>query len=209
MTDTLEAQLRQGCAALDLSLTDEQVQQLLAYLALIHKWNKVYNLTAVRDPQQMLSRHLLDSLAVIPHFSGADSVLDIGTGAGLPGIPLAICYPLMALTLLDCVAKKTRFLQQVKAELALNNVTVVTGRVEQVRLPKFAIITARAFATIAEIIDLAGRHCEDSGKLLLMKGTYPQQEIDALPPGYQVDSIKLITVPGSEAQRHLVTLIKD
>lgn len=209
MTEMLKAQLHHGCAALDLSLTDEQLQKLLAYLALIHKWNKIYNLTAVRDPQQMLSRHLLDSLAVIPYFSGVESVLDIGTGAGLPGIPLAICYPQTAVTLIDSVAKKTRFLQQAKAELALTNVTIVTGRVEQVSLPKFAIITARAFATITEIIDLAGRHCEDSGKLLLMKGAYPQLEMEALTTGYQVASIAPINVPGSEAQRHLVTLIKD
>lgn len=209
MDETIRAQLVEGCALLNLELSEQQLQQLLDYLALIFKWNKIYNLTSVREPQQMLSRHLLDSLAIMPYFTNATQVLDVGTGGGLPGIPLAICYPQMAVTLLDSVAKKTRFLQQVKAELSLENVTVVTGRVETVSLPKFAIITARAFASLADIVDLAGRHCEDNGKLVLMKGAYPQQELDALPAGYQLKSVEKLHLPDSEARRHLVTLIKD
>ena len=131
MAADLRAQLEAGCAELGLDLSETQIRQLLDYLALLAKWNKVYNLTALRDPAQMLSKHLLDSLALIPYLD-AESLLDVGTGAGLPGIPVAICRPQMAVTLLDSNAKKTRFLQQVKAELKLSNVTIVHGRVEQV-----------------------------------------------------------------------------
>ena len=152
MAADLRAQLEAGCAELGLDLSETQIRQLLDYLALLVKWNKVYNLTALRDPAQMLSKHLLDSLALIPYLD-AESLLDVGTGAGLPGIPVAICRPQMAVTLLDSNAKKTRFLQQVKAELKLSNVTIVHGRVEQVDLPKFAINTARAFASVCDIID--------------------------------------------------------
>src|SRR5690606_21119460 len=151
-------------------------------LALLQKWNKVYNLTSVRDPQSMLTRHILDSLSLIPYLD-CKSLLDVGSGAGLPGIPIAICFPQMAVTLLDSNIKKTRFLQQVKAELKLNNVTVVHGRVEQISLPKVEVVTARAFATIAEIIDLAARHCDDAGSLVLMKGVYPEQALAEISGG--------------------------
>lgn len=208
MAADLRAQLEAGCAKLSLDLTEQQIQQLLDYLTLLTKWNKVYNLTALRDPAQMLSKNLLDSLALLPHLD-AESLLDVGTGAGLPGIPVAICRPQMAVTLLDSNAKKTRFLQQVKAELKLQNITVVHGRVEQVELPKFAIITARAFASVGDIIDLAGRHCDDAGKLILMKGVYPEQELQQASPGFLLQSVTAIDVPFCEGQRHLVTLIRD
>ncbi|MEX0614738.1 MAG: 16S rRNA (guanine(527)-N(7))-methyltransferase RsmG [Methylophaga sp.] len=208
MAVDLRAQLEAGCAALSLALSEQQIQQLLDYLTLLVKWNKVYNLTALKDPAQMLSKHLLDSLALLPHLD-ADSLLDVGTGAGLPGIPVAICRPQMAVTLLDSNAKKTRFLQQVKAELKLQNVTVVHGRVEQVELPKFAIITARAFASVGDIIDLAGRHCDDAGKLILMKGVYPEQELQQAAPGFSLQAVTAINVPFCEGQRHVVTLRKD
>ena len=136
MAVDLKAQLEKGCAELQLQLSDQQKNQLLDYLALLQKWNKVYNLTSVRDPQGMLTRHILDSLSLIPYLQ-CNSLLDVGSGAGLPGIPVAICFPQMAVTLLDSNIKKTRFLQQVKAELKLNNVTVIHGRVEQLTLPKF------------------------------------------------------------------------
>ena len=208
MAADLRAQLEAGCAELGLDLSETQIRQLLDYLALLVKWNKVYNLTALRDPAQMLSKHLLDSLALIPYLD-AESLLDVGTGAGLPGIPVAICRPQMAVTLLDSNAKKTRFLQQVKAELKLSNVTIVHGRVEQVDLPKFAIITARAFASVGDIIDLAGRHCDDAGKLILMKGVYPEQELQQAAPGFSLQAVYAINVPFCEGQRHLVTLIRD
>lgn len=208
MSAVLLAQLEQGCARLQLSLTEGQKQQLVAYVLLLNKWNKVYNLTSVRDPQEMMQRHILDSLALMPYLD-AKSMLDVGTGAGLPGIPLAIALPQMQVTLLDSNSKKTRFLQQVKAELKLTNVTVVHGRVEQAALPKFAVVTARAFATIAQIIDLAGRHCDDSGSLVLMKGLYPEQELQQIGSGFKLQDVVSLDVPGCDAERHLVRLIKD
>jgi len=208
MAVDLKAQLDMGCAELQLPLSDQQKTLLLDYLALLQKWNKVYNLTSVRDPHSMLTRHILDSLSLIPYLNG-DSLLDVGSGAGLPGIPIAICFPQMSITLLDSNIKKTRFLQQVKAELKLNNVTVVHGRVEQITLPKFDVVTARAFATIAEIIDLAARHCDDAGSLVLMKGVYPEQELAAVQNGFKLQDIVTLNVPGDQAERHLVRLIKD
>ena len=208
MNEDLRAQLDAGCAELQLTLGDEQKQQLLNYLALLHKWNKVYNLTSVRDPQLMLTRHILDSLSLFPYLDGK-SLLDVGSGAGLPGIPVAIGFPQMAVTLLDSNIKKTRFLQQVKAELKLNNVTVVHGRVEQLDLPRFETVTARAFATIAEIIDLAARHCDDAGSMVLMKGVYPEQELAEIGDGFKVKDVVALSVPGEQAERHLVRLIKD
>lgn len=208
MNEDLRAQLDAGCAELQLTLGDEQKQQLLNYLALLHKWNKVYNLTSVRDPQLMLTRHILDSLSLFPYLN-CKSLLDVGSGAGLPGIPVAIGFPQMAVTLLDSNIKKTRFLQQVKAELKLNNVTVVHGRVEQLDLPRFETVTARAFATIAEIIDLAARHCDDAGSMVLMKGVYPEQELAEIGDGFKVKDVVALSVPGEQAERHLVRLIKD
>ncbi|MCX4192497.1 16S rRNA (guanine(527)-N(7))-methyltransferase RsmG [Methylophaga sp. OBS1] len=208
MTLDLKAQLDQGCAALSIDLSEAQKQQQLDYVALLVKWNKVYNLTSVRDPAQMLSRHILDSLSVLPYLD-APSLLDVGTGGGLPGIPAAIVRPDCAVTLLDSNSKKTRFLQQVKAELGLHNVTVVHGRVEQVSLPKFAIITARAFATVDDIIKLAGQHCEQNGRLVLMKGVYPNEELQFDSDAFRLQDVVSLDVPECEGERHLVRLIKN
>lgn len=204
----LKAQLDEGCAALSIDLSEAQKQQLLDYVALLVKWNKVYNLTSVRDPAQMLSRHILDSLSVLPYL-GAPTLLDVGTGGGLPGIPAAIVRSDCAVTLLDSNSKKTRFLQQVKAELGLHNVTVVHGRVEQVSLPKFAIITARAFATVDDIIKLAGQHCDQNGRLVLMKGVYPTEELQFDSKAFRLQDVVSLDVPECEGERHLVRLIKN
>ncbi len=204
----LKAQLDEGCAALSIDLSEAQKQQLLDYVALLVKWNKVYNLTSVRDPAQMLSRHILDSLSVLPYLD-APTLLDVGTGGGLPGIPAAIVRSDCAVTLLDSTSKKTRFLQQVKAELGLHNVTVVHGRVEQVSLPKFAIITARAFATVDDIIKLAGQHCEQNGRLVLMKGVYPTEELQFDSKAFRLQDVVSLDVPECEGERHLVRLIKN
>lgn len=204
----LKAQLDEGCAALSIDLSETQKQQLLDYVALLVKWNKVYNLTSVREPAQMLSRHILDSLSVLPYLD-APSLLDVGTGGGLPGIPAAIAYPDCAVTLLDSNSKKTRFLQQVKAQLGLGNVTVVHGRVEQVSLPQFAIITARAFASIDDILKLAGQHCEQGGQLVLMKGVYPEQELQFDSDQFRLLDVVSLNVPACDGERHLVRLIKD
>ena len=201
-------QLQQGCETLGLDVSDDKLAKLIAYVQLLAKWNKAFNLTSVREPQEMISRHILDSLAIQPYLSGV-SLLDVGTGAGLPGIPLAIVKPEMVITLLDSNSKKTRFLQQAKAELALENVTVIHSRVEQADLPKFDLVTARAFSTIDDIIDLAGRHCDDAGCLVLMKGVYPEEELQAVTDGFSLQDVVSLDVPGCEGQRHLVRLIKS
>jgi len=205
-------QLQQGCETLGLDVSDEKLAKLIAYVHLLAKWNKAFNLTSVREPKEMISRHILDSLAIFPYLEG-ESLLDVGTGAGLPGIPVAIIKPEMAITLLDSNSKKTRFLQQAKAELTLENVTVVHSRVEQADLPKFDLVTARAFSTIDDIIDLAGRHCDDAGCLVLMKGVYPEEELQAVTGGaiggFSLQDIKSLDVPGCEGQRHLVRLTKS
>jgi len=208
MAADLRMQLEQGCQALAIDLSQAQQQQLLDYVALMAKWNKVYNLTSVRDPAEMLTRHIIDSLAILPYLN-APSLLDVGTGGGLPGIPAAIARPDCAITLLDSNSKKTRFLQQVKAELGLSNVTVVHGRVEQVSLPQFAIITARAFASIDDIIRLAGQHCQPGGELVLMKGVYPEQELQFDSQAFHLRDVVSLTVPACDGERHLVRLTKD
>lgn len=207
MAASLLQQIQQGCDDLALTLSEQQQQQLLDYVVLLGKWNKVYNLTSVRDIDEMVSRHLLDSLAILPYLSGA-SLLDVGSGGGLPGIPLSIARPDLAVTLLDSNSKKTRFLQQVKAELGLDNVTVVHARIEQADLPQFEMVTARAFSTIGDIIDLTGGHCHDAGKLLLMKGVYPESELETLGDDFSLHSVHVLDVPGSDGQRHLVELVK-
>lgn len=207
MADDLLQQIKQGCINLGLSLTDAQQVQLSRYVALLAKWNKVYNLTSVRDPKEMVSRHILDSLAILPYLQG-DSLLDVGTGAGLPGIPIAITFPEMAVTLLDTNSKKTRFLQQAKAELSLDNVTIVHARVEEADLPKFSMVTARAFASIKDIIALTGRHCDDAGSLLLMKGLRPDDELEAISGEFKLHDVVELDVPGSDGQRHLVRIVK-
>lgn len=207
MAASLLQQVEQGCHDLALTLSAHQQQQLSDYVALLAKWNKVYNLTSVRDINEMVSRHVLDSLTLLPYLCGY-SLLDVGSGGGLPGIPIAIARPDLAITLLDSNSKKTRFLQQAKAELGLDNVTVVHARIEQADLPQFDMVTARAFSTIGDIIDLTGRHCHDAGKLLLMKGTYPESELEMINKDFLLSSVHVLTVPGSDGQRHLVELVK-
>lgn len=208
MTKHFQDKIKQGSDALGLTLSDEQCEKLAAYIALLDKWNKVYNLTSVRDPQEMISRHLLDSLAILPYLEG-DTLLDVGSGGGLPGIPIAIVKPEIAVTLLDSNSKKTRFLQQAKAELGLTNVNVVHARIEQADLPTFSIVTARAFSTITDILDLAGRHCDDAGYLLLMKGVFPQQELDDVTGEYDVKDVVSLDIPDCDGQRHIVRIVKN
>ena len=207
MGSPLLKQIQQGCDDLALTLSEKQRQQLLSYVTLLAKWNKVYNLTSVRDIDVMVSRHLLDSLTVLPFLVG-HSLLDVGSGAGLPGIPIAIARPDIAVTLLDSNSKKTRFLQQAKAELGLGNVTVIRERIEQASLPEFDLVTARAFSTLADIIDLTERHCHDASRLLLMKGVYPEEELMRVTGGFKLESVHVLEVPGYEGQRHLVELVR-
>ena len=208
---TVEQQLTAGIAALGLSLPEGAEAKLLAYLALLEKWNRVHNLTAVRGAERMVSHHLLDSLAAVPFFQGGCSdsirVLDVGSGGGLPGIPLAIARPELQVTLIDSVAKKTAFLLQAKAELGLNNVNVVTGRVEDFRPgTRFEIITSRAFSDLKEFVTLTRHLLEPAGRWLAMKGLMPHEEIAYMPDWVKVSANHALLVPGLEASRHLIVL---
>ena len=201
-------ELRQGAAALSVELSHTQQEQMLAYLALLNKWNKAYNLTAVREPAEMVSRHLLDSLSVAPHVQpGGSSWLDVGSGGGMPGIPLAILFPERRFTLLDSNGKKTRFLIQVKLELKLANVEVVHSRVEQFRPAEpFAGITSRAFSSLEDFANWT-RHLGDlDTRWLAMKGVQPDDELQALPLDFKVERCLVLKVPGCQGQRHLLIL---
>lgn len=203
--DELMRTLSDGVRALHLDLNDAQLEKLMDYLALMSKWNAVYNLTALRDPRQMVTHHLLDSLAVVPAFSGAKNILDVGAGGGLPGIVLAIARPDMHVSMVDTVHKKTAFLTQVKAELGLANVTVYTGRVEQLKVPrKFDVITSRAFAELNDFVTWSGHLLEEGGRFIALKGVMPKEEIARLPAGWKVGEVESLTVPGLDAERHLV-----
>lgn len=208
-TDNMIQALREGAQALGLALSQAQLEQLLAYQALLAKWNKVYNLTALRDPAQMMTHHLLDSLAAVSAFAGARRVLDVGAGGGLPGIVLAIwaaeAEPDMHITLVDTVQKKTAFLTQVKAQLQLGNVTVLHARVEQLPVEQqYDVITSRAFAELKDFVDWSNHLLQQGGKYIALKGVMPQQEIERLPAGWKVASTRPLHVPGLEAERHLI-----
>ena len=240
-------QLTCGATAMGLMLSTKAEDGLLAYLALLDKWNRVYNLTAVRETERMVSHHLLDSLAILPHLqadpafplpnpdgttshstkpangqvagylplageaadvmSESVNILDVGSGGGLPGIPLAIIRPDLQVTLIDSVAKKTAFLLQVKAELGLNNLSVVTGRVEahQPATP-FNTITSRAFSDLKEFVTLTRHLLAPGGRWLAMKGLYPHEEIAQLPAWVRLSAEHVLTIPGLDATRHLIIL---
>jgi len=206
---TLARQLAQGVAQLGLALPGPAQQRLLDYLALLQKWNKVYNLTAVREVPRMVSQHLLDCLAVAPHL-GAAAILDVGSGAGLPGIPLALVLPDSRVTLLDANHKKAAFLKQAQIELKLGNVEVVCERVEAwCPGQRYEIVVSRAFSDLAEFVKLAGRHVAPGGRLAAMKGIFPHEEIAQLPPGWRLQQAVELTVPALRAQRHLLLLAPD
>jgi 16S rRNA (guanine527-N7)-methyltransferase len=207
MSDALSV-LKSGAAELGLSLSDAQFEQLLGYLALIQKWNKVYNLTAVRDPQEMLTHHLLDSLtAVAPlrrHTQGQPArVLDVGSGGGLPGVVLAICMPELNVTCVDTVAKKAAFVQQVAVSLKLPNLRGLHARVESLTDP-YQLICSRAFASLPDFVNWSRPALAERGVWMAMKGKRPQDEIDALPEGVQVFHVEPLAVPGLDVERCMV-----
>ena len=201
----LEKRLQQGLREMGLELPPPAETKLLNFLELLEKWNKTYNLTAVRDPEQMVPRHLLDSLSVLPYLHGL-RVLDIGTGAGLPGIPLALARPDLEFTLIDSNAKKTRFATQALHELGLKNVAVVQERVEKFHpAEKFDTLIARAFASIPDMLAASRHLCAPNGRFLVMKGVFPQEELAAVTDGYRAE-VKQLTIPGLDAARHMVIL---
>lgn len=203
---SLEEQLAAGVSALGLTLSAADQHRLLDYLTLLDKWNRVYNLTAVRETERMVSHHLLDSLAIAPHVA-TGRVLDVGSGGGLPGIPLAIARPDLQVTLIDSVAKKTAFLLQAKAELGLENVSVVTARAETHQDPAgFNTITSRAFSDLKEFVTLTRHLLAPGGRWLAMKGLYPHEEIAALPGWVKLGADHALNVPGLDATRHLIIL---
>lgn len=209
--NNLETMLREGIRELSLDLNEVQMGKLLDFLSLLKKWNAVYNLTAVREPEQMVKQHLLDCLAALPAFQGAKNVLDVGAGGGLPGIVLAIAYPEMHVSLIDTVQKKTAFLTQAKVELGLSNVTVLTGRVERLETTeKFDVITSRAFAELEDFVQLTQHllndNIKDKARYIAMKGALPQKEMDNLPTGWCVSEIRPLKVPGLQAERHLIMM---
>lgn len=203
--------LQQGSQSLGLSLSATQQEKLLAYVALMAKWNKTYNLTALRQPEQMMTHHILDSLSVVTAFSDAKNVLDVGAGGGLPGLVLAIwaqeTFPDMQISMVDTVHKKTAFLTQVKAELGLHNVTVYTSRVEDLVVPAlFDVITSRAFADLNDFIHWSQQLLAQGGHFLSMKGVLPEDELARLPKEWAVQNIQTLHVPFLDGQRHLITV---
>ena len=201
------ARLSGGLEAMGLPLDAAAQAKLIAYLELVGKWNKVYNLTAIREADQMVVLHLLDSLAVLPHVGAARTIVDVGSGAGLPGVPLAIARPDLRVTVLDASHKKAAFLRQAKAELRLENVEVVCQRVEQWHpAARFDLVLSRAFAELADFVGLARHLVAPGGAMLAMKGVHPVEEISRLPADQRIDRVVELHVPTLDASRHLVFL---
>jgi len=202
-------QLKRGLIALGLTLDRDTQQRLLDYIALIEKWNRVYNLTAIREPEKMVSHHLLDSLAVAPHLR-AKRLLDVGSGAGLPGIPLALANPETHVTLLDSNHKKAAFLNQAVMELKLKNADVCSERVESwQKQDRFDVIISRAFSDMDEFVRITRHLLAPGGMFAAMKGMHPYEEIDKLPPYCKVRQVLPLAIPGLEGARHLVLIGRD
>nr|WP_239032341.1 16S rRNA (guanine(527)-N(7))-methyltransferase RsmG [Pseudoalteromonas sp. MMG022] len=196
-------------AQTELALSDHQQQQLVQYVELLDKWNKAYNLTSVRDPQEMMVKHIMDSLVVAPHLSGKHYI-DVGTGPGLPGIVLAIALPDTQFVLLDSLGKRVRFLMQVKHALGLDNVTAVQSRVEEYQPSvKLDGVLSRAFASLQDMVDWCEHLIDQSGLFLALKGQFPAQELEQLPAGVTLQQDIHLTVPELDAERHLIILSKD
>jgi 16S rRNA (guanine527-N7)-methyltransferase len=201
-------ELLSGAEQLGITLSPLQQEQLLAYLALLIKWNKAYNLTAVRNPDEMVSRHLLDSLSVVPYVAErGNRWLDVGSGGGMPGVPLAIMFPERHFTVLDSNGKKTRFLTQVKLELKLANLEVIHSRVESFRPEQpFDGITSRAFSSLEDFAEWTRHLGSPQSEWLAMKGIHPEDELQALPADFRLQTCEVLKVPGCQGQRHLLIL---
>ena len=202
----LRAQLESGVKELGVECSPHQIEQLLNYVSLLVTWNSAYNLTAVREPEEMIALHLLDSLAILPYITG-QSFIDVGSGAGLPGIPLAIMCPEKTFKLLDSNGKKTRFLFQVRSRLGLKNITEVQIRVERYVPPKtYDTVLSRAFTSVAEMVDKCKHLLSPDGQFLAMKGKFPESELSLLEKGYKVDASHRLAVPGVKGERHLIQI---
>jgi 16S rRNA (guanine527-N7)-methyltransferase len=202
---TLEGSIAEGVGAMDIPVPPAAIEVFARYLELIAKWNRVHNLTAVRETDQMVVLHLLDSLSLLPHVASAKTLLDVGSGPGLPGIPLAIARPDLPVTLLDSSHKKCAFLRQAKAELALENARVVCERVEAwTPAQRFDAVVSRAFSELGDFVTQARHLVSPGGRLLAMKGVYPFEEIARMPAGHRVANVLELRVPHLEAKRHLV-----
>lgn len=208
---SLETILAEGLRQQSQNIGQAEQQKLLQFVALLTKWNKTYNLTSIRDPQEMVTLHLLDSLVMLPFFSeqGIERVLDVGTGGGIPGIPLAICLPEIDFVLMDARGKKIRFIQTVIAQLGLKNVQGVHARVEDYKVEndqQFDRIISRAFASLEDMLQLCQHLCHKKGKFLAMKGQIPEEEIAQLPEGFRIEEINDLSIFGLNAQRHLIQI---
>ena len=199
-------QLQEGLQSMGLSLTTAQQLLLLEYVALLKKWNSTYNLTALRDEHTMISHHVLDSLTLLPYIQHAQTLMDVGSGGGMPGIPTAICRPDLQITLLDANTKKTSFLQQAVIELGLHNVSVASGRVEAMHDKKVDVVTSRAFAELADFISLTKQLLNENGYWAAMKGVYPYEELEHVPASVVVEKVDKLTVPMLNAERHMVIM---
>jgi len=207
VSSELTRSLQQGLQSLALALSDQQQHKLIAFVTLLHKWNRVYNLTAVRSAQQMVRRHLLDSLAIVPYVHG-DSIIDLGSGAGLPGIPLAIALPDKQFVLIDSQLKKTRFLQQVVTELALHNVEIVCSRIESFTPQRrFDSVISRALASLPQMVQWSAHLLAENGVWLAMKGQYPDDEVQQLAKSFEIKAVHQIVVPQQQEQRTLIELM--
>jgi len=210
----LSEEIKKLSLPLENQLNENKIRLLAQYLGLLSKWNKAYNLTAVRDPEEMVQKHIIDSLTILPHLTKAleqqnkPTLVDIGSGAGLPGIPLAITQPEWSLTLVDSNSKKTGFLNQAKQELGLDNVTVINARAENIKQPYDAIV-CRAFASLSDIVELTKNLWHEETVLWAMKGKYPDEELRQLPKSYRVSATYPLGVPGIAAERHLLKIIRQ
>jgi 16S rRNA (guanine527-N7)-methyltransferase len=202
----LKNTLATGIAAVGLAVDEPTQDRLLEYLLQLHKWNQAFNLSGIKQLDEMLNLHLLDSLVLAPFVDG-DRIADVGTGAGLPGFPLALCFPEKQFYLIDSNSKKTRFIFQTAALLEVKNITVIHSRVEDYAIqPQVDIVTSRAFAALTDFVQGCRYLLSGTGKFLAMKGLYPQAEIDALPAGFQVSAVHPVKVPGVAAERHILEI---
>jgi 16S rRNA (guanine527-N7)-methyltransferase len=211
LPDDPRAALAAGLDALGLEAT--LAAPLSAYLDLLLRWNRTYNLTAVRDPREMVGKHLLDALSLVPHLPTQGRVADLGSGAGLPGIPLALARPMLTVTLVESNGKKARFLREVVRQLGLSHVQVAAARIEAFTPPAdaaagFDVVTARALAPLPELLRLGGHLIAPGGRFLAMKGAWPEPDGGPLPAGYAIEAVTALAVPGLDAERHLVTVCR-